>query len=151
MGPNPEFLPPLSRGALPYGYQRGWGPEKGVLCTRQPEALIPRSLPHSVLWSILGPHHGTSTSLSLGTNDLCKALRIQGAWCNRVLHMYKKWAEYCFRELCFCYCMHDIFQIRFVRGLLGTDPPDPTLESASPSHPQGSIWHRFSIHSTSIS
>ena len=27
--------------------------------------------------------------------------------------------------------------------LLGTDPPDPTLESASPSPPQGSIWHRF--------
>ena len=37
-----------------------------------------------------------------------------------------------------------------MRGLLGTDPPDPTLESASPSPPQGSIWHRFSIDSTSI-
>ena len=29
-------------------------------------------------------------------------------------------------------------------GLLGTDPLDPTLESALPS-PQGSIWHRFNI------
>ena len=36
-----------------------------------------------------------------------------------------------------------------VRGLLGTGPPDPTLESASPSPPQGSIWHRFNIDSTS--
>ena len=34
---------------------------------------------------------------------------------------------------------------RFVRGLLGTGPPDPTLESASPSPPQRSIWHRFNI------
>ena len=40
--------------------------------------------------------------------------------------------------------------ITLVRGLLGTDPPGPTLESASPSPPQGSIWHRFSIDSTSI-
>ena len=30
-----------------------------------------------------------------------------------------------------------------VRGLLGTDPPDPTLESASPSPPQGSIAHQI--------
>ena len=30
-----------------------------------------------------------------------------------------------------------------MRGLLGTDPPDLTLESGSPSPPQGSIWHRF--------
>ena len=37
----------------------------------------------------------------------------------------------------------------FVRGLLGTGPPDPSLESASPSPPQGSIWHRFNIDSTS--
>ena len=37
------------------------------------------------------------------------------------------------------------------RGLLGTGPPDPTLESVSPSPPQGSIWHRFNIDSTSIS
>ena len=37
-----------------------------------------------------------------------------------------------------------------VRGLLGTDSPDPTLESASPSPPQGSIWHRFDIDSASI-
>ena len=37
-----------------------------------------------------------------------------------------------------------------VRGLLGTAPPDPTLESASPSPPQGSIWHRFNIDSTLI-
>ena len=33
-----------------------------------------------------------------------------------------------------------------VRGFLGTDPPDPTLESASPSPPQGSSWHRFDIN-----
>ena len=39
---------------------------------------------------------------------------------------------------------------RLVRGLLGTGPPDPTLESASPSPPQGSIWHRFNIDSTLI-
>ena len=37
----------------------------------------------------------------------------------------------------------------FVRGLLGTGPPDPTLESASPSPAQGSIWHRFHVDSTS--
>ena len=37
-----------------------------------------------------------------------------------------------------------------VRGLLGTDPPDLTLESASPSPPQRSIWHRFDIDSTLI-
>ena len=37
-----------------------------------------------------------------------------------------------------------------VRGLLGTAPPDPTLESASPSPRQGSIWHRFNIDSTLI-
>ena len=37
-----------------------------------------------------------------------------------------------------------------VRGLLGTGPPDPTLESTSPSLPQGSIWHRFNIDSTLI-
>ena len=37
-----------------------------------------------------------------------------------------------------------------MRGLLGKDPPDPTLESASPSPPQGSIWHRFNIDSTLI-
>ena len=37
-----------------------------------------------------------------------------------------------------------------VRCLLGTGPPDPTLESASPSPPQGSIWHRFDIDSTLI-
>ena len=36
-------------------------------------------------------------------------------------------------------------QFRVVRGLLGTGPLDPTLESASPSPPQGSIWHRFDI------
>ena len=42
---------------------------------------------------------------------------------------------------------------KVVRGLLGTappPPPDPTLESASPSPPQGSIWHRFNIDLTSI-
>ena len=33
----------------------------------------------------------------------------------------------------------------------GTGHPDPTLESASPSPPQGSIWHRFNIDSISIS
>ena len=32
-----------------------------------------------------------------------------------------------------------------MRGLLGTDPLDLTLESASPSPPQGQIWHRFDI------
>ena len=32
---------------------------------------------------------------------------------------------------------------RAVRGLSGTEPPDPTLESASPSPPQG----RFGIES----
>ena len=35
-----------------------------------------------------------------------------------------------------------------MRGLLGTDPPDPNLESASPSPSQGSIWHWFTIDST---
>ena len=34
------------------------------------------------------------------------------------------------------------FKSYFVRGLLGTGPADPTLESASPSPPQASIWHR---------
>ena len=37
-----------------------------------------------------------------------------------------------------------------VRGLLGTGPPGPTLESTSPSPPQGTIWHRFNIDSTLI-
>ena len=37
-----------------------------------------------------------------------------------------------------------------MRGLLGTGPPDPTLESASPSPSQGSIWHRIDIDSTLI-
>ena len=37
---------------------------------------------------------------------------------------------------------------KFVRGLLGTSPPDSTLESASPSPTQGSIWHRFNIDLT---
>ena len=37
-----------------------------------------------------------------------------------------------------------------MRGLLGTGPPEPTLESASPSPPQGSIWHRFNIDSTVV-
>ena len=32
-----------------------------------------------------------------------------------------------------------------VRGLLGAGHPDPTLESASLSPPQGSIWHQFDI------
>ena len=41
--------------------------------------------------------------------------------------------------------------LKFVRGLLGTDPPDPTCESASPFPPRGSIWHRFDIDSISIS
>ena len=31
--------------------------------------------------------------------------------------------------------------------LLGTGPPDPTLESASPSPAQGSIWHRNRVKS----
>ena len=31
----------------------------------------------------------------------------------------------------------------FLRGLLGTDPPDPTLESASPSPPQPHKSQRF--------
>ena len=35
-------------------------------------------------------------------------------------------------------------------GLSGTGPPDPTLKSASPSPPQGSIWRRFNIDSTLI-
>ena len=39
--------------------------------------------------------------------------------------------------------------VRLVRGLLGTGPLDPTLESASPSPPQGSILHRFDIDSAS--
>ena len=43
-----------------------------------------------------------------------------------------------------------VFLSQFARGLLGTGPPDPTLESASPSPPQGSIRHRFDIDSTSI-
>ena len=34
-----------------------------------------------------------------------------------------------------------------VRGLLGTGPPHPTLESASPSPPQRSIWHRNRVRS----
>ena len=33
-------------------------------------------------------------------------------------------------------------------GLLGADPPDLTLKSASPSPSRGSIWHRFDIDST---
>ena len=41
-------------------------------------------------------------------------------------------------------------QPTLARGLLGTGRPDPTLESASPSPPQGSIWHRFNIDSTLI-
>ena len=36
------------------------------------------------------------------------------------------------------------------RGFLGTGRPDPTLEYASPSPPQGSIRHRFDIDSASI-
>ena len=32
-----------------------------------------------------------------------------------------------------------------VRGLLGTGPLNPILESASPPPPQGSILHRFDI------
>ena len=36
-------------------------------------------------------------------------------------------------------------EIRVVRGPLGTDSPDPTLESASPSSPQGLIWHRNTL------
>ena len=40
---------------------------------------------------------------------------------------------------------------RVVTGLIGTDPPDLTLESASPAPPWGAIWHRFNIDSTSIS
>ena len=48
-------------------------------------------------------------------------------------------------------CIHLSPPPRIVRGLLGTDPPDLTLESASPSPPQGSIRHRFDIDSTSIS
>ena len=39
---------------------------------------------------------------------------------------------------------------RFVRGLLGTDPLELTLESASPSPAQGSIWHQFDIDLTLI-
>ena len=35
-------------------------------------------------------------------------------------------------------------------GFIRHKPPDPTLESTSPSPPQGSIWHRFNIDSTSI-
>ena len=35
----------------------------------------------------------------------------------------------------------------FVRGLLGTGPPDPNLEFASPSPPQGSIWHQNRVTS----
>ena len=35
-------------------------------------------------------------------------------------------------------------------GLLGAAPPDPALESASPSPRQGLIWHRFNIDSTLI-
>ena len=35
----------------------------------------------------------------------------------------------------------------FVRGLLGTNLPDPTLESASPSPPLGSIWHWIMVES----
>ena len=38
--------------------------------------------------------------------------------------------------------------VSLVKGFLGTGPPDPTLESASPSPPQGLIWHRFNIDST---
>ena len=34
-----------------------------------------------------------------------------------------------------------------VRGLLGTGPPGPTLESASLSPPQGSIWYRKRVES----
>ena len=36
-------------------------------------------------------------------------------------------------------------KFRIVRGLLGTDSLDPTLKSASPSPPQGSIWHRLAF------
>ena len=43
---------------------------------------------------------------------------------------------------CFVFCS-------FVRGLLGTDPQNPTLESASPSPSQGSIWHRNRVKSMS--
>ena len=45
---------------------------------------------------------------------------------------------------------HMLQSCSVVRGLLGTGPPDPTLKSASPSPPQGSIWHRFNIDSTFI-
>ena len=38
---------------------------------------------------------------------------------------------------------HMLNQPRVVSGLFGTAPPDPTLESASPFPPQGSIWHRI--------
>ena len=38
-----------------------------------------------------------------------------------------------------------------VMASLGTDPPDLTPESASPSGPRGSIWHQFDFNSTSIS
>ena len=42
-------------------------------------------------------------------------------------------------------------QMLFVRGLLGSDPADLTLESATPSPRQRSIWHQLNIDSTSIS
>ena len=58
----------------------------------------------------------------------------------------------------FCvFCSLSASPVDMVRGLLGKPPPppDPTLESTSPSPHQGSIWHRFNIDfdidSTSIS
>ena len=47
-----------------------------------------------------------------------------------------------FRSSSFVY-----FKVQAERGLLGTSPPDPTLESTSPSPPQGSIWHRNRVKS----
>ena len=41
-------------------------------------------------------------------------------------------------------------RVHFSFPILGTDPLDLTLESASPSPAPGSIWHRFDIDSTLI-
>ena len=47
------------------------------------------------------------------------------------------------------YCPKSTYSklLRIVRGFLGADPLDLTLESASPSPPQGSIWHRNRVKS----
>ena len=96
-------------------------------------------------WYFPGPMAEQSV-LSVHMRDRNQERHVRERWASGLVQVRGTWST------------QDLLQIliavgegcRSCEGFIRHRPPGPHLESPSPSPPQGSIWHRFNIDSTSI-